>query len=175
MQENGNRMKRFHKGDTVVYGASGICRIDEITSQSFCGELREYYVLCSLYSVGEKVFVPTDNAVLTGRMVPVLTKEQIEEVLAGAGRNAPDWIESDEERKARFDEILCSGDRQALIGMVRTLHTHKEKQEKRGRKLHIADERCFREGEKRISEEFAYVLQIEPSQVGEYIRARIPC
>lgn len=175
MERNGKREKKyaFHKGDTVLYGGNGICAIDEISSQSFCGETREYYVLRSLYCAGETVFVPTDNATLTGRMYPALTRGEIDSLLCGMPKTEPDWIESDEERKARFDEILNSGDRGALLGMIRTLHTHKEKQEKRGKKLHIADERCYREGEKRISEEFAHVLQIDPAQVGEYIRTRL--
>lgn len=185
--ENGMGEKKnvFHKGDMVVYGGNGVCRIEEISRQSFCGETREYYVLRSLYCAGETVFVPTDNATLTGKMYPALTRDQIDALLLGLPEtepygtettqsvttvSEPDWIESDEERKNRFDAILASGDRKALLDMLRTLYIHKEKQEKRGKKLHIADERCFREGEKRISEEFAYGLQIDPAQVGEYIR-----
>lgn len=171
MERNTNQA--FHKGDTVLYGENGLCRIDEISSQSFCGEMREYYVLRSLYCAGETVFVPTDNATLTGKMYPALTHDEIDALLRGIPETEPDWIESDDERKNRFDAILSSGDRGALIGMIRTLHAHKEKQEKRGKKLHIADERCYREGEKLISEEFAHGLQIEPAQVGEYIRGKL--
>ena len=30
----------FHVEETVVYGANGICRVGEITEQTFCGEIR---------------------------------------------------------------------------------------------------------------------------------------
>ena len=165
--------KVFRKGDTVIYGANGICEIDEITSQSFCGETREYYVLRSVYCAGEKVFVPTDSAALTGKMYPALTRAEIDDLLTGLPGTAPAWIDSDDERKAYFAEILTSGDRKALIGMIRALHDHKEKQEKRGKKLHLADERCYREGEKLLNEEFAHVLQIQPDQVADYIRGKL--
>ena len=165
--------KVFRKGDTVIYGANGVCEIDEITTQSFCGEDREYYVLRSVYCAGETVFVPTDNAALTGKMYPALTRDEIDGLLNGLPADAPAWIESDEERKVRFAEILTSGDRKALIGMVRALHDHKIQQEKRGKKLHLADERCYREGEKLLHEEFAHVLQIPPDQVADYIRERL--
>ena len=165
--------KVFHKGDTVIYGANGICEIEEITSQSFCGETREYYVLRSVYCSGETVFVPTDSAALTGKMYPALTRDEIDSLLTALPPAIPAWIDADEERKNRFAEILTSGDRQALIGMVRTLHEHKQQQEKRGKKLHLADERCCREGEKLLHEEFAHVLQIPPDQVADYIRERL--
>ncbi len=173
MQMERNTKQTFRKGDIVLYGENGLYRIDEISSQSFCGETREYYVLRSLYCTGETVFVPTDNAALTGKMYPALTRGEIDALLGAMPETEPDWIESDAERKDRFDAILSSGDRGALLGMIRTLHTHKEKQEKRGKKLHIADERCYREGEKRINEEFAHGLQIDPTQVGEYIRCKL--
>ncbi|MBQ8400420.1 MAG: CarD family transcriptional regulator [Clostridia bacterium] len=165
--------KVFRKGDTVIYGTNGICRIDEITSQSFCGETREYYVLRSVYCAGETVFVPTDSAALTGKMYPALTRDEIDDLLSGLSKAVPVWIESDDERKQRFAEILTSGDRKALIDMIRTLHDHREKQEKRGKKLHLADERCCREGEKLLNEEFAHVLQIPPEQVEAYIRGKM--
>lgn len=165
--------KSFHKGDTVIYGASGVCEIDEITIRSFCGENREYYVLRSVYCAGETVFVPTDNDVLTGKMYPALTRDEIDGLLTRLPADAPAWIESDDERKIRFAEILTSGDREALIGMIRSLYDHRERQEKRGRKLHLADERSFREGEKLLCEEFAHVLQIRPEQVADYIRKKL--
>lgn len=166
-------IKVFHKGDTVIYGASGICEIDGIIRQSFCGEDREYYVLRSVYCAGETVFVPTDSAALTGKMYPALTKEEIDTLLTRLPADAPVWIESDDERKNRFAEILTSGDRIALLGMLRALWEHREKQEKKGKKLHIADERSFREGEKLLKEEFAHVLQIQPEQVPDYIREKL--
>ena len=166
-------VKVFRKGDTVIYGASGVCEIDEITTQSFCGENREYYVLRSVYCAGETVFIPTDNAALTGKMFPALSREEIDSLLAALPDCAPAWFESDDERKNRFAEILTSGDRKALIGMVRSLHDHKQQQEKRGKKLHISDERSCREGEKLLCEEFAHVLQIRPDQVEAYIRERL--
>ncbi len=106
-------------------------------------------------------------------MYPALTRDEIDSLLTALPPATPAWIDSDEERKARFAEILTSGDRQALIGMVRALHEHKQQQEKRGKKLHLADERCCREGEKLLHEEFAHVLQIPPDQVADYIRERL--
>ncbi len=165
--------KRFHKGDTVIYGSAGICQVEEVSRQSFLGEEREYYVLCSLCTNGERVFVPVDNPALTDRMFPTLTKEQIDTLLSTLPSTAPVWIESDDARKNRFAEILVSGDRAALLMMIHSLYNHRERQEKKGKKLHMADERSFREGEKLLYGEFAHVLKMQPEDVPDYIRKRV--
>jgi len=168
-----DKKKTFRAGDTVIYGAYGVCEVSEVLEQSFHGETREYYVLRSVYCTGDTVFVPTDSTVLTDRMFPALTREEIDVLLAERPAKIPAWIESDEDRKRQFGEILTSGDRKALLGMVRSLYAHREKQEKRGRKLHIADEKCFRDGEKLLCEEFAHVLHITPDQAADYIRDKL--
>ncbi len=165
--------RRFRKGDTVIYGSAGICEVEEVSRQSFLGEEREYYVLHSLYTNGERVFVPIDNPTLTGRMFPTLTRDQIDALLASLPDTTPAWIESDDARKNRFAEILVSGDRAALLGMIYSLYDHRERQEKKGKKLHIADERSFREGEKLLYGEFAHVLEMEPEEVPDYIRRKL--
>ncbi len=165
--------QKFRKGDTVIYGSAGICMVEEISRQSFLGEEREYYQLSSLYANGERVFVPIDNPTLTSRMFPTLTRDQIEALLTSLPDTAPAWIESDDARKNRFAEILVSGDRAALLGMIYSLYDHRQRQEKKGKKLHIADERSFREGEKLLYGEFAHVLEIAPEEVPDYIRRKL--
>jgi len=163
----------FHPEDTVVYSTNGICTIGEITEQSFCGEKREYYVLHPIYDTGATIFVPTDNEELTGKMRRVMTKEEINALLNDIADSEEDWIESDTERKKQFDSILAGGDRRKLMQMIRTLYLHGQQQKKRGKKLHIADERCFREAEKILYEEFAHVLQISTEEVIPYIREQL--
>ena len=46
-------------------------------------------------------------------------------------------------------------------------------QEYRGKKLHIADERTFREAEKIISEELAYALGIEKDKVIDFLVSKL--
>ncbi|MBQ7922714.1 MAG: CarD family transcriptional regulator [Clostridia bacterium] len=163
----------FHSEETVVYGSNGICTVGGITEQTFCGEKRQYYVLHPVYDKGATIFVPVDNAELTEKMRRVLTEEEIHTLIAGMSENDDEWIENDGERKRVFQDILDSGDRRKLMGMIRILYLHNEQQRKKGKKLHIADERSFREAEKILHEEFAHVLQIPTDQVVPYIASKL--
>ena len=163
----------FQAEETVVYGANGICTVGEITEQTFCGEKRQYYVLHPVYDKGATIFVPVDNTVLTEKMRRVLTKEEIHTLIAGISEDDGEWIENDGERKRVFQDILEGGDRKKLMRMIRVLYLHSEQQKKRGKKLHIADERSFREAEKILHEEFAHVLQIPTDQVVPYIASKL--
>ena len=73
------------KNDYVHYGAYGVCRVEDLRSMRFGpGEpLREYYVLRSVDQHGADIYVPADNAALTARMRPVLSREEIDRLLAG--------------------------------------------------------------------------------------------
>lgn len=171
----------FHIGDSVLYGADGVCTITDLAVREFCGTEREYYILQPDADPHGIVYVPTDNPSLVGKMRRLLTREEINEIFAefspedgsACGGESPDWIENDAERKHTYEEILQSGDRRQIIRIIRALYLHRENLKKRGKKLHIADERIFREAEGIMNAELAYVLSIRPADVPAYIAEKI--
>ena len=64
----------FKIGDYVVYGNTGICRVEDITSLNMNGSEKEYYVLVPAEGNNSRSFLPVDNTKVVIR--PVLTKEQ---------------------------------------------------------------------------------------------------
>ena len=83
------------------------------------------------------------------------------------------WVDDDNERKLRYNEIITSGDRKRCLLMVRTLRSHQKELAEKGKRLHIADERALKEGQRLIHDEFSYVLNIEPDEVGNFISAEM--
>ena len=77
------------------------------------------------------------------------------------------------ERQAAFKNILLYGDIRDIILLARKLKFKQDEQESRGKKLHIADERTFREAEKIISEELAYALGIEKDKVIDFLVSKL--
>ena len=57
--------------------------------------------------------------------------------------------------------------------MIRALYIHREIIAKRGKKLHISDERQFHEAESRMNAELAHVLSIAPGEVPAYIAGKM--
>lgn len=159
----------FQEGSQVVYGIHGVCNILQIELRSVNGKKVEYYVLQPMEQPEARYYVPTQNAVAVSKMTPILTRDDVEELLRGDAVMAQDWIEDENQRKQYYKTLICSGDRAALIGMVRLLYKHKKEQLATGRKFHQSDENFLRDAEKLLSGELSLVLGISRSEVGKYI------
>ena len=83
------------------------------------------------------------------------------------------WIENENQRKEAYREIIARGDRTELVKMIKTLYLHQQQRQAIGKKLHIADERFFKEAEKMLYDEFALVLNIKQEEVLPFILEQI--
>ncbi len=159
----------YQVGDTVLYGAEGVCVIDDISSRDFGGEKREYYVLKPVHQSGSTFYLPTCSPAVKDKLKKILSSEQIYELIRAMPEEGSIWIEDENERKQKYKEIIQSGDRLELIRMIRTLYFHREELKEAGRKFHLCDEHFMKEAEKLLYDEFAHVLNIPPEQVLPFI------
>lgn len=160
----------FQLGDQVIYGIHGMCRIIELETRKIDRKLIEYYVLEPVEQPGARFFVPMQNQAAVSKLQRVLTRQELDVLLQTASNSADVWVEDENQRKMRYRELINSGDRISLIGMIRALLRHKQAQEAVGKKFHLCDENFLRDAQKLLSTEFASVLNIAPDQVGEYIK-----
>ncbi|WP_040197362.1 CarD family transcriptional regulator [Candidatus Soleaferrea massiliensis] len=163
----------YEINDTVLYGGHGVCRIVEIEERDLCGNRMEYYILKPVYDEKSTVFVPVHNEALTTKMRRILSVDEIYALIASMPNEDSKWIENENERKEKYREIISCGDRIQLIRAIKALYQHQQEQQARGRKLHLADERFFKEAEKMLYDEFALVLHIKPEQVFPFIQEQI--
>lgn len=159
----------FHVNDTVIYGVEGVCRIIEITERTFRDKNICYYVLKPVYKENATIFVPTENEALTARMRPILSAEEINNIIQSMSKESDIWINDENERKLRYKAILTGGDCRELVRLIRTLYNHQQKQKAIGKKLHLADDRIFKEAERMLYDEFAASLNLRQDQVLPYI------
>lgn len=162
-------MDIYQVGDIVVYGSEGLCRIEEITEKKFGKEAIKYYVLKQVNKDDSVTYVPINNERSLSKMRHILTKKEILELIKGMPTEAATWVENDRDRQKAFKEIILYGDSKDLIKLVRGLYLHQKEQMEKGKKLHIADERFFKDAEKIIYEEIAYVFDIEQEEVLDFI------
>lgn len=156
-------------GDMILYGTNGVCELLDVVDRDCGGKMVTYYMLKPIYASNSTVFVPIHNEKLTAKMRPVLTKEQIDEMLHSIPEEYAGWIADERQRKEQFKDIVSRADAFELIQLVKALLKHKQDVLARGKKVHIADERMLQEAEKMISDEFAYVLNISQEEVRDYI------
>lgn len=158
-------------GDKVVYSAQGVMEIVDITDQEFGDVTRRYYVMKEYASASPSLtYVPFDNETLVGQMKPLLTKEEIVEVVRAAKNSEPlEWIEENRARAEAYKRILASADRGMILSMIRSVYLTGKRREAEGKKNYIADENIMKKAEKQISVEFSLVLGISEGEMRAFI------
>ena len=163
----------YQAGDTVVYAAHGVCKIQDIVSKNFGEMTKEYYVLKPVYDTGATIFVPVNNEKLRAKMRCTLSEEEIYQIIKSMPDEDTIWIDNDNARKEAYKKIMENGDRSELVRMVKTLHFKSEQQREKGKRLHVADETFLRDAEKVLYDEFALVLDIKRDEVRPFIMNQI--
>lgn len=166
----------FEKGETVVYGALGICVIEDIREESFGdlkGEVKKYYILRPLKESSSTLFVPVDNKNLTDKIKRVLTENELELLLEEVRSCENDWIDNERERSAKCGEIVKSGDRVNILGMIKSFHDKKSELNENGKKLRMADDKLLNAAKKVVEEEFSYITGVDKDDISEYIMNRM--
>jgi len=166
---------QFKVNSYVRYAASGICLVEGITAMTVPGGYRkqDYYVLRPTDNQTSVIYVPVDNPTMTANMLPVPTKEEIEQTVRSISKEELSWIDDRKERAETHKEILRRCDRRELIILAGSLYLRRQELAANGRKLAGSDELTLRQAERLIDNELSFVLGIEPDQIGGYISSRL--
>lgn len=159
--------------DTILYGSYGICKIEDITKKTFNNTTVEYYVLKPAYDESSTIFIPTTNEALVKKMRRILSAEEVHALIKEIPSRPDIWIDDESERKQRFREIISNANRTELSSLIKTLYIHQQQQKSVGKKLRSGDERFFKEAEKLLNEEFAFVLNMDIEKVSPFILEQI--
>ena len=163
----------YEIGQQVLYGLHGICTIIGIERMRFGSSRENYYILEPLQQPGSKFYVPVNNEAAVAKLSRLMTQQQLLELLhCDAVRRYP-WIADESQRKLRFKELINSGDRAQLMGMIGALHRHKQEQLAAGRKFHQSDENFLNDAQKLLNAEFALVFHLEPRAVNGFILSEL--
>lgn len=163
----------FQCGDHVVYGIHGVCRIVDIEKKIVDRKTVEYYVLQPSTQTDATYYVPVHNEAAVAKMRKMLTAAELNALLDSDEIHADCWITEENLRKDRYRKLITGADCAELIGMIRSLHLHKQKQLEAGKKFHICDENFLKDAQRLIASEVSQILGIEPDQVEQYIRNRL--
>ena len=158
-------------GEKIVYGSSGVMEIVDIREESIGDVARKYYVLREVNSTSAShTYVPVDNEKLVGCMHPLLTKEEVMDIISRA-EIIPEveWQKDNRVRSEKFRRIIESGDREGVISLIKTVYGYGLKRKEEGKKNYLADENLMRKAEKLLYAEFSEVLGIPENEVREFI------
>lgn len=163
----------FKIDDTVIYGMNGVCKIEDIAIKDFGESKKEYYVLKPINNMVSTLYVPTHNEKALAKLKRVLSEQEVYRLIEEMPKQECIWFEKNNERKEQYKQIIEKGDHKELIGMLKAIYLQKKKREAEGKRLHLSDDRYFKEAEKMLYDEFQYVLNIKREELIPFIFSKI--
>ena len=151
----------FQVNDVIIYGAQGVCQIAGTEDKTVGGAKKTYFILKPVNDKGATIFAPTDNAHVLKKMRRLLSKDEINKLIDSMPDENALWVSNENEHLE-------------LIRMIKAIHAHKTAREAEGKRLHVSDERFFKDAEQILYNEFQYVLDIHSKDdLLRYITQRI--
>ncbi|MBO5939073.1 MAG: CarD family transcriptional regulator [Clostridia bacterium] len=152
----------FEIGSYVSYRAEGVCMISDIREERFgaLGAMAKYYILSPVGDEKSTVFVPMDNERLLSMMRPLLSADEILQMVEELRDERMEWIEESRARNARFREIFADGDRKQLIVLLNTVAEHSEMIRQLGKKVGSTDENAMYRAKTMLFEEFSMTTDL---------------
>jgi CarD family transcriptional regulator len=163
----------FKINDYVIYGLTGVCQITDIGKDEYAKDNdTQYYVLTPVFSSNMTIRLPVNSRKV--RMRPVMTKEQVLDLIATMPEQETLWTDDDRQRSASFQTALRSGKSEEWVKLIKTLYTEKETRSTMGKKLTKTDEDLMNNAERQLYQEFAIALGISPDEVLDFIQKYVP-
>ena len=163
----------FKKGEYVVCGNNGICKVTDVTTLNMAGTPKDrlYYILKPVYAEASTVYIPVDNHKAAIRAA--LTEKDVHKLI----KKIPDldliWVENDKQRELTYKECLKKISCEDYVRIIKTLYLRKQDRLAKGQKIIGLDERYLKQAEDLLYGELAVALGIEKKDVQAYITEEI--
>ena len=158
----------YQKGDYISYSGHGVCRIADIRSMDFGAGEQCYYVIEPIAAGNATIYLPVENPKVLTRLRPVLTKEEIDQIITGVRNDEIPWIYDRKARIAKFQQILSRKDTRELLLLASCLHRRKTE-----KGLPASELEMLHKAEGMIEQEFSFALHIPREEIGQYIREHV--
>ena len=159
----------FEKGEYIIYGRSGICRIEDITHLNISGvdKKRMYYVLAPLNIKGNRVYFPVDKKDANARKV--ITEQEAWALLDEIPDIQEIWITNEKLREESYKQALNSCDYRQWVAVIKTLYQRKRRRTAQGKKIGATDERYLKMTEDALYGELAFVMGKNKAEMEPFI------
>ena len=163
----------FQPGDLVMYGTTGVCRVEEITRPNLRGADREkqYYLLKPLQQDGV-IYTPVDNEKVPMR--PVISAREAEELVNLIPTVQAEFCrgQSLQAMIQHYQSVMREHDCLGLVGLMKAIHEKQRQAESQNRRLGMVDERYRKQAERLLYGEISAALNIPFEEVAPYIAQR---
>ena len=162
----------YRKGDTVLYGADGICDISDITTLDMSGidKNRLYYVLHTRNSSGT-IYVAADRQ--TSRMRKLISKDEAMDLISEMPEIEPLKIKDKKKPDPEYKKAIQKYDCRELISLIKCIYLRQKERSSEGKKTIAVDDKYMKMAENVLYGELGEVLDIPKEKVLEYLIRKI--
>ena len=129
----------FKVGDYVVYGNTGVCKIEDIGPLSIGSSDKEYYTLVPVYGRNSKLYTAVDSDKVVIR--PIMTKQESDALINEMEEIDALRIGDEKRREEIYKETMRTCDCKEWVRIIKTLYSRKMDRLSRGKKVTSSDER----------------------------------
>lgn len=162
----------FKVDDYVVHNTMGVNRITEFLTEEQDGEEVEFFILEPAFGGNMRLKLPKKGC--EDKIRDILTREEVEELIASIPDQESIWIDEDKVRYEEFRACLKTGACENWVALIKTLNQKKEERENIGKQLTRVDADVLKAAEKNLTTELAVVLNMTPEEVLPYIYQQLP-
>lgn len=157
----------FEVGDMIVYGRTGVCRVEGIEENKG----QKFYALMPLYQ-SCSILTPVEGKVF---MRPVISKAEAEELIDALPNLEAEPCEGKALRELteHYQASIDSHDCMELATLTKSIYAKKRAAMREKKKFGAVDERFMKEGEALLFGELAVALDISMEEVRGYIGNRL--
>lgn len=163
----------FKQGEYIIYGTSGVCRIEDITTMDMkdIPKDRLFYVLAPSSQKGGRIFTPVDNHKTPMRRI--LNREEATQLIAQIPGIEALWISNEKQREENYKECMKSCDCREWIKIIKTLYLRRQERSAQGKRITSTDEKYLRMAEGFLYSELEIPLEIPKERMEQYITDQI--
>ena len=164
----------FQPGELVVYGATGVCRVESIQQPEPHSALqgKTCYLLKPLYQDGV-IYTPVDSQKVPIR--PVISRQEAEDLidLIPSIRAEAYHGPTLQALAQHYQSAVRSHDCRDLLELMMSIYAKRRQAEAQKRRLGMVDERFMKQAERLLYGELSVALDIPFDQVEPYIARRV--
>lgn len=163
----------FEKGDYIIYGTSGVCQVESITTMNLDGVSKErlFYVLIPTSPNGGKIFTPVDSEKTFMR--GILNKEEASRLIEEIPEIELLRGDDDKQREEKYKACMRSGSCKDWIKIIKTLHLRKQERNLQGKKVTATDDKYLKQAESYLYGELSIPLGIPRENMEAFIAHRL--
>lgn len=164
----------YQTGELVVYGTTGVCRVEGVAHPETPGADREklYYLLKPLQQDGV-IYTPAENSKVPIR--PVISAREAEALIDRIPTLQPEAVYGPtlQALAQRYQEILRTNDCEKVLWLAMSIYCKQQAAQARKKRLGLVDERYRKQAERLLHGELSAALGIPFEEVQPYIARRV--